>query len=167
MRKQSVAAIVKALNDESVRYLIAGGLAVVAHGHVRFTADVDLIVALDPDNARRAMKALSSLGYRPRAPVPIDSFADPDVRSAWIRDKGLTVFSLHSPQHPATEVDLFVRMPVDFDAAHRSALRLAVAPGLTAPFLGYDDLVTTKTIAGRPQDLADLERLRAIRDECP
>jgi len=47
--KRSVEAIVDALNAAGVRYLIAGGLAVVAHGYVRFTADVDLILDLEPD----------------------------------------------------------------------------------------------------------------------
>ena len=113
MQKRSVEEIVKALNDASVRYLIAGGLAVVAHGHLRFTADLDLILDLDEDNARRALSALSGLGYRPRAPVALEEFANPKTRSRWIREKGLTVFSLCSPQHSTTEIDLFVESPFD------------------------------------------------------
>ena len=66
MEARSVEAIIRTLNGWGVRYLVAGGLAVVAHGFVRFTADVDLIVDLDPDNVRRAMTALAKLGYRPR-----------------------------------------------------------------------------------------------------
>ncbi len=41
MERGSVEAIVAALNENQVQYLIVGGLAVVAHGYVRFTADVD------------------------------------------------------------------------------------------------------------------------------
>ena len=76
MRKQSVEAIVRSLNAGDVRFLIAGGLAVAAHGYLRFTADVDLVLDFDDDNVRRAVVALAALGYRPRAPVPIDEFAD-------------------------------------------------------------------------------------------
>ena len=47
MEKRSVEAIIRALNAASARYLVAGGLAVVAHGYVRFTADVDLIRQTD------------------------------------------------------------------------------------------------------------------------
>lgn len=43
MKLQSFEAVVGALNDAGVRYLIAGGLAVNAHGYLRFTHDVDLI----------------------------------------------------------------------------------------------------------------------------
>ena len=163
MRKQSVAQIVKALNGASVRYLIAGGLAVVAHGYLRFTADVDLILDLDEDNARRALAALSDLGYRPRAPVAMDDFADPEARSRWVEEKGLTVFSLHSPAHVATEVDLFVEAPLDFDSAYRAALRLEVTLNVSATFLGFDDLLALKKAAGRPQDLVDIDRLQAIK----
>ncbi len=42
MKLASLEAIVRALNEGSVRYLIAGGLAVNAHGYVRLTQDVDL-----------------------------------------------------------------------------------------------------------------------------
>lgn len=66
MDRGSVESIVKALNEHSVRYLIADGLAVIAHGYVRFTAVVDIILDLDESNARRALEALSRLGYRPR-----------------------------------------------------------------------------------------------------
>ena len=40
----------KALNDEGGRYVLVGGLAVVLHGHLRATGDVDLVVdlALEP-----------------------------------------------------------------------------------------------------------------------
>lgn len=43
MEKNSVEAIVGALNEAGVRYLIVGGMAVVAHGYLRFTADLDLM----------------------------------------------------------------------------------------------------------------------------
>jgi len=49
MTIRSLETIVRALDGARVRYLIVGGLAVVAHGYVRFTADVDLV--LDPERA--------------------------------------------------------------------------------------------------------------------
>ncbi len=67
MEKSSVEAIVRALNEAGVRYLIVGGMAVVAHGYLRFTADLDLILDLQEDNLRRAVAALAGQGYRPRA----------------------------------------------------------------------------------------------------
>lgn len=165
MHKRSVEAIVEALNAHSVRYLIAGGLAVVAHGYVRFTADVDIILDLRRENVQRAIAAFGSLGYRPRAPVPLDDFADPVKRAQWVQEKGLTVFSLYSPDHPATEVDVFVEAPLDFDQAFRAAARMDVSPRASATFVALDDLLSLKRQAGRPQDLQDIDRLQAIRRE--
>ena len=125
---------------------------------------MDLIIDLDENNARRALSALSGLGYRPRAPVAMDGFADKNARSQWVREKGLTVFSLHSTKHAATEVDLFVELPLDFDRAYRAALTLDVGAGVPATFLSYDDLLALKKKAGRPQDLADVDRLQANRE---
>jgi hypothetical protein len=44
MRVTSFEKIVLALNAAKVRFLVAGGLAVNAHGYARFTNDVDLVI---------------------------------------------------------------------------------------------------------------------------
>jgi len=163
MEAGSVETIVRAFNANGVRYLIAGGLAVVAHGYVRFTADMDLIIDLEPANLRQAMSALAELEYHPRAPVGLVEFADPEQRARWVREKGLTVFSLYSPRHPATEVDVFVELPLDFERAYQFAARMEVAPGVSATFIGFDDLLRLKERAGRPQDRLDVEKLTALR----
>jgi predicted nucleotidyltransferase len=165
METRSIEAVVRALNAHNVRYLIVGGLAVVAHGYARFTADLDLFLDLEEENLRRAVASLSQLGYRPRAPVEFVRFVDPDTRATWIRDKGLTVFSLFSPQHAATEIDLFAEAPLVFQDAYASAVRMEVAPGAVATFIGLEDLIALKTRAGRPQDVHDVERLRSVRGD--
>ena len=113
MERRSVEAIFGALNGCGARYLVVGGLAVVAHGYVRLTADIDLVLDPDPDSLRRSIAALEALGYRPRAPVEFAEFADPAKRRQWARDKGLTVFSVFSPGHRATEIDLFLEVPFE------------------------------------------------------
>ncbi len=152
------------LQGGSVRYLVVGGVAVVLHGHPRFTADLDLVVALDPGNARKAIDALAGLGYRPRAPVEGALFADPAERQRWIDEKGLTVFTLWSPQHPATEIDLFVREPFPFGDAWARAT-FADLGGVRVPVASIEDLVALKRVAGRPKDLEDIRVLEAIARE--
>ena len=83
-------------------------------------------------------------------------------RARWIHERGLVVFSVFSLQHPATEVDLFAEVPMDFERAYRECRRMEVAPGLEAPFVGLRDLLEMKRRAGRPQDLDDVERLEAL-----
>jgi hypothetical protein len=163
MERRSVETIVDALNGAGVRYLVVGGLAVVAHGLVRLTADVDLVLDPEIGAMRRALGALGGLGYRPRAPVALEEFADPENRRAWRREKGLTVFSIFSPAHPATEIDLFAETPFDFEQAYARAARFEVATGITATFVGLEDLLSMKRAAGRPQDLEDVRGLESLR----
>lgn len=167
MEKHSIELIVRELNDRQVKYLIAGGLAVVAHGYVRFTADIDLLLAMDKQNLGNAVSALETLRYRPRAPVSFEQFIDPCNRKQWIDQKGLTVFSLFSQDHPATEIDLFIDPPVIFADAYSRAMRLEVAPGISATFCSFDDLIDLKAKAGRPRDLEDIAQLRRLREGLP
>jgi predicted nucleotidyltransferase len=165
MEKHSIELIVSTLNDHQAKYLIVGGLAVVAHGYVRFTADLDLILSMDTQNLLASVAALSSLKYRPRAPVPFEQFIEPDNRLRWIKEKGLTVFSLYSPDHAVTEIDLFVDPPLIFDQAYSKAIRMEIAPGIEASFCSIEDLIDLKTKAGRPQDLDDIAHLNSLRKD--
>jgi hypothetical protein len=153
--------VLAALEAAQVRYLVVGGVAVVLHGHLRTTADLDLVVELAPDNARRAVAALGSLGFRPRAPVPAEQFADAAARKAWVEEKGLTVFSLWSDRLPDVEVDLFVNEPFRFDEAYARAVRVPLDT-TTVSVVSLADLVALKRASGRPVDLADVEALEAL-----
>ena len=68
--------ILDALNQAHVRYLVVGGVAVVLHGYLRTTADLDLIIQLDRDNVLRAIRTLQDHHYCPRAPVAVEDFAN-------------------------------------------------------------------------------------------
>jgi hypothetical protein len=160
----SIERVLGALNAAQARYLVVGGVAVVLHGHLRATADLDLVVSLDRDNVLRAMRALGNLGLRPRAPVATADFADPEKRATWMRDQGMRVFSLWSPELPGLEVDLFVEEPFDFDAVYARALRVPLEE-TEATVIGLPDLIDLKSRAGRPRDHEDIEALRALAEE--
>ena len=153
--------VLAVLTRARVRFLVAGGVAVVLHGYLRTTADLDLIVQLESSNVARALKALAELGYHPRAPVPAEQFADAATRERWIREKNLQVFSLWSDQIPGLEVDLFVREPFDFDAAYDEAgeTRLETTTVRVVP---RRLLIEMKRKAGRPLDLDDVSALEHL-----
>lgn len=153
--------IFDALEASGARYLVVGGVAVVLHGHPRFTADLDLAIALDAPNVDAVLSALEGLGFRPRAPVPLRAFADPEQRSEWERTKGMTVFSLWSADLPGTEVDLFVSEPLPFGAAWLRRLRADLG-GIVVNVASLADLIEMKRHAGRPQDLDDVRALEAL-----
>ena len=153
--------IIAALNEGRVRYVVVGGLATVLHGFARLTADVDLIVDLDPIEARRAIEVLVRLGFRPRPPVDPFDFADPAIRATWIREKGMRVFSLHDPAQPMRELDLFVENPIDFELLWRRSEMVPLTT-TSARVASIPDLIALKRLAGRPEDLRDIEALEQI-----
>lgn len=156
--------VFRALNDADARYVVVGGLATVLHGHARLTADVDLVVDLDPPEALKAMQALESLGLRPRVPVRASDFADPEQRTSWIETKSMQVFSLWNPQQPLLEVDVFVTLPIPFDDLWRRSETIALE-NARVRIASIEDLITLKRLAGRPEDLQDIEALEAILQE--
>ena len=154
----------RTLDREGVRYVVVGGLAVVLHGHPRMTADIDLVVDLEPAAARLAIQTLTRMGLRPRAPVQAESFADPSQRQAWIEERGMTVFNLYDPSDPLRSVDLFVQPPIPFDELWSRA-ELIDLPLTRVRVASIGDLIAMKKTAGRSQDSADIEALEALRDE--
>lgn len=150
--------VVKALADADVRYLIVGGVAVVLHGHLRTTLDLDLVIQLEPENLERALKVFAVLGFEPRVPVPLTAFADARNRETWSREKNMTVFSLWHPGLAGFAVDLFLQEPFDFEAVYGRALSVRLA-GVSATVLSLEDLIAMKRSAARPQDLLDVDSL--------
>jgi hypothetical protein len=138
------------------------GVAVVLHGHLRFTADLDLVLALDRDNVLAALEALKGLGFQPRPPVRAEAFAEPEERTRWVREKGMTVFSLWSPTLPGTDVDLFAEEPMPFSELAARALPVRLDK-LQVPVASIPDLIALKRRAGRPTDREDIAALERIQ----
>jgi len=159
MKLASFDALVAALQQAGVRYLIAGGLAVNAHGYLRFTKDVDVVVRLAPDNIERAFAVLGKLGYQPLVPVTAAQFADAPTREGWIRDKGMQVLQFWSDAHRETPVDMFVHEPFDFEDEYRRSLAKPLGR-IEVRFVTIATLIRMKQLADRPQDRIDIEYLR-------
>jgi len=153
--------ILERLSERGGRFVVVGGLAVVLHGHPRLTVDLDLAVDLEAEAARRTIEALTSLGLRPLAPVAAVDFADPARRREWVEQKGMRVFSLFDPEDPLRIVDLFVEAPIDFESLWSNA-RLVELGRVSVRVASIADLVRMKRMAGRAQDLDDIERLLEI-----
>jgi hypothetical protein len=154
--------VVDALNRENVPYVVVGGFAALLHGNNRFTADLDLVVDLQPENARRAIHALTALGLKSRLPVDPLLFADAAVRARWRREKNMMVFSLHDPAAPMLVVDLFVDPPRSFDRLRLHSV-VITADHTPVRVCSIDDLIEMKSQTDRPQDALDVQNLRVIR----
>ena len=161
---RSIEAIVRALENASVRYIIVGGLAVNAHGYSRMTRDIDLVIQLESSNTQRGLEALLGAGYRLMIPEKPEAFADPEMRERWRTEKGMIVLKLWSDEHRRTPIDVFVYEPFDFDREYDSAVWVEVSPGLRAPIISLPALLQMKRDAGRPRDLEDINELTRGRE---
>lgn len=157
------AEILAALNAAGVRYLVVGGVAVVAHGHVRVTMDLDVVIQLEQENVARAMESLSRIGYQPFLPVPAMQFADPEIRHDWTTNRHMIVFQLWKPKGPQFRLDIFTTEPFDFEDAWKRRLESTIS-GVMVPIVPLSELLAMKREAGRPKDLDDIRVLSAMEE---
>ena len=155
------AEIIGTLNTAGVRYLVVGGVAVVAPGHPRVTMDLDIVIQLETENLSRAMDALGNIGYQPLLPVPAAQFADPEIRNDWTTNRHMIVFQLWKPKAPQLRLDVFTTEPFDFEDAWKRRVEAQIG-GETVPIVPLAELLAMKREAGRPKDLEDIRVLEGI-----
>jgi hypothetical protein len=128
-----------------VRFLIVGGYAVAAHGHPRFTKDIDVWLWTDRRNAERLIAALDDFGFGSLG-LTADDFSEPEV-----------VIQLG---YPPKRIDLLTSIDgVTFDDCYPDRLVVDIED-VSVPFIDRTNLLKNKKAAGRPQDLADAAALQ-------
>ena len=153
--------VFRKLRERNVRYAVAGGVALVLHGVVRFTADLDLIVDLEQENLKRFVQVMNELGHGPRVPVRAEDFLDPANRETWKREKGMEVFSFIDQSRPMSLIDVFIDEKIPYGEIERDMVHVT-AKGITIPVVSISHLKRLKKAAGRPQDIADIEALESL-----
>lgn len=162
MELRSVEAIVAALNAAGARYIIVGGVAVNAHGFVRMTRDVDIVLELKKENILLGLQALFQIGYQMAVPVSAAEFADSETREKWRDEKNMIVLKLWSDRHNRTPIDIFIYEPFDFVSELNRSTKMELSPGTIATIVSLESLLEMKREASRPQDLIDIEELLRI-----
>lgn len=140
-----------ALNKRGVRYVVIGGMAVLAHVPYRTTRDIDVLIEPTPENATKTHEAVRAWGGFEPAFSP-EEFLVGDILSFG----GLLRVDVHS-QVPGS----------DWESVwtHRVKGELL---GVQTFFAGIDELIAMKEAAGRPEkDLPDLRRLRKLKQGEP
>jgi hypothetical protein len=120
--------LLQVLTRARVDFVVCGGIACILHGVQRTTADVDCAVSLTDDSLRRLVEALRPLGFRLRAPEPLEALLNPNRRRAWIEEKHATVATLVSEQS-AAQLDIFLTYPVPFDRLKADAMTISTDAG--------------------------------------
>lgn len=130
------------LNSNKVKYLLLGGWAVGIYGHPRATKDIDFIVGIDDDNLNRLLMALREFGA-------------PSIDFSNFKEKG-TVFRMG---RPPVQIDIINEASgINFDESYQKRKVINVQ-GVEISLISKDDLIKNKTVSGRTQDIADIEKL--------
>ncbi len=136
---------VESFARHEVRYLIVGGYALAAHGLPRATGDLDTWVWVHRSNAERIVAALEEFGFGGLG-LTVSDF----------EETGRVVQLGYSPYR----IDILTSIDgVEFDQAWERRITVSIGTS-SLPIIGRDDLVANKVAVGRPQDLADIARLR-------
>jgi hypothetical protein len=152
------------LNQASIKYMVAGGIAVNLYGIERATADVDIVLELKKGNLLKFIKVAEKLGLKPKIPVKLEDFIDSEKRKSWRMDKGMMVFSLYDPKNPFLLIDIFTEIPFDFDAVYRQRKKIKFE-NTFIPVVPIKKLIAMKEKSDRPQDRADVFYLKKIAGE--
>ena len=145
-------AIFAALSEAGVDYVTVGGFAVVAHGVVRATVDVDLIPAPDPENLGRLAHALAALAARPHGEPETPVTTELLGRDANMR------FQSSAGQIDVLSAGQYVRLYPDLRSR---AVELDVR-GVPVIVASRNDIIRLKAGTGRDRDLLDIGDLLAL-----
>ncbi len=148
--------LIRLLHQTGTRYLIVGGEAVIYHGHIRLTGDIDFFYDRSAAGAEGLYDVLRTFwgGTIPGIASPAELRAD-DLVLQFGR--------------PPNRIDLLSSVTgLDFDVAWQSRLVVALEGeegAAVVNYVGLEQLITNKRATGRPQDLEDVRVLSSLRGE--
>ncbi|MEW6286387.1 MAG: hypothetical protein AB1509_09160 [Chloroflexota bacterium] len=134
----------KLLKEYDVRYLLIGGYAVGYHGYPRTTDDLDIWIAVHPDNANRLVAVMKSFGLEDPNLTPDLFLQKPKIIRMGFPPMRLDI---------ATEIS-----GVDFEDCYQARI-VDQVDGVEVNLIDLDNLKKNKRASGRTKDIADLEKL--------
>lgn len=136
---------IAALNDNKVEYVLVGGMAVILHGYVRGTGDMDIWVNKREDNYNRLVKAFIQFG------MPVFDMTE----KAFLGDE-YDVWGI-GVQPVRIEVMTAVK-GLNFEETFQHS-QLYNEDGLQIRFIHLNHLLQAKKASGRFRDLDDIDQL--------
>lgn len=145
--------LVNVLEDSGLDYALCGGVALAFHGHPRFTKDIDLLVK--EEDLEKALKAAAKCGFTVeggRVPFRLGK-PDEQIIHRVSKVSGREILTL----------DLMLVSPALEEVWNGRGV--FEWKGRQVRAVSRDGLVQMKRLAGRKQDLTDIEQLEAQEDE--
>jgi len=134
----------KLLNAHEVEYMLIGGYAVGYHGYPRATADMDIWIAVHPENSQRMVSVLKEFGFD----VPKLS------HQLFLEDWQIVRLGV-----PPVRIEIATTISgVDFGECYSERV-VNMLDDVEVNLISLKHLKANKKASGRHQDLADLENL--------
>ena len=130
------------LAAHKIPYIVIGGLAVQEWGNTRLTVDADLTISAPLEDATKLVQLITE-HFSSR-------ISDPQAMAQ--RTRMILVRTGDN-----VDVDISLALPGYEDELFRRAIDLEIEPGKTVRLCSAEDLIIHKAVAGRPQDIADIE----------
>ncbi len=137
---------VKLCNKYEVEYLVIGGYAVNIHGYPRSTKDFDVCIKISEENASKMIRVIKDFGF-----ASLKLTKEDFLKRDFITQLG------HEPVRIGILNDLD---GVPFEQAWMNK-KVMDFEGSKINFIGYYELLKVKEKAGRPQDIADISKLKS------
>ena len=134
----------KLLKDHDVRYLLIGGYAVGYHGYPRATEDLDIWVAIHPENAQKLVAVLKVFGLD-----------DPALKPELFLQKPKIIRMGFPPMRLEISTSI---SGVEFDECYQTRI-VDTLDGIEVNLIDLEHLKKNKKASGRAKDIADLENL--------
>lgn len=138
-------ALRNALEELKLPWLVIGGVAVIAHGVARYTADVDATVLAGRERLEPLFDTLARHEIRPRIAAALEFARERQV-----------LLVRHDPSAVSLDISL-AWLPFEEEAIRRG--ENCDYSGVTLRIARPEDLIIYKIVAARPRDLDDAERL--------
>ena len=139
--------LLKLFNENDIKYVIIGGMALPVYGYARATFDVDIFIEPTQENAKKTLKVLSQFGYKVIEDVKLKDFLN---KKTLIRG-----YNLEIDIHP------FVK-GISFNEVWKNRVRTKIGSTF-AYFSSLKDLIKMKKAANRAKDKEDLKYLNKIK----
>lgn len=135
---------IELLNLYEVKYLLIGGYAVGYYGYVRATGDMDIWIAIEPQNAQKVVDALKEFGFN----VPKLS------AELFLQERQITRMGI-----PPMRIEILTTISgVDFSECYAER-RTSIIDGIEVSLISLKHLKINKQASGRLKDLNDLANL--------
>jgi len=132
------------LNAHEVEYMLIGGYAVGYHGYPRATADMDIWIAVHPENSQRMVSVLKEFGF------------DAPELSPQLFSEDWQIVRLGVPP---VRIEIATTISgVDFGECYSERV-VDMLDDVEVNLISLKHLKANKKASGRHQDLADLENL--------